>query len=51
MESLVVNHLSRLLDKVQRPEIEDIKEYFPYEKLLMIASLVTPYYADIEITW
>lgn len=41
IENLVVEHLSRLLDDVQRHDIEDIKDNFSDEQMLLISFDVT----------
>lgn len=42
VENLVTNHLSRLPDEGQMHDMEDIKESFPGEHLLLIIYCVTP---------
>lgn len=47
MDNLVENHLSRLPDEVKSPNIKDIIEQFCDEKLLMMSTAVTTWYAYI----
>lgn len=42
VENSVAYHLSRLFNEVQRHDMEDIKESFPDEHLLLITFGVTP---------